>query len=955
MLSRRNLLVGASYLALMAPLRSARFPRGSIPNIFKNGRSQVNLDFLQGGGEFPFINHIKTAPAWGWADNSGVDTITPNLLNGDGYPLATPSHTGLTTLFFIPTRAEYATDWVLEWDGNGTVIFQGNGGFTTVSGSATSSPWRVTPDPSTTTLTVGISVVGSPIITNMRCYPFAEQTAFHGGAIFSAKFKARLTQANFGVIRFMNWLQAATGGNNTTTWDTANRPTTYFMYQGGQLRSDLLCNSAGSGITTNSGCDYTVSAPSTWTTSAGKPSDKSVVHLVFNATSSQILVTNTGNNVNWTAHGLQVGNQVAFTVPGTSGSGNTTPVISNFVYPYAQIYWVTSVTADTFTVSTSPGGTTATLASLSAFCRMIPTVNVGATGAITVLDVGAQPLGSDGLPVGGDQGSLATMVYDAQLGVWLKEGGVTNNPGSLQNGVPYSVMIELCNQVGAHPWFTAPSFTCTPVTDFWTQLPTLVKNTGPSWMIPRFEGPNECWAGNLICEYPNAITTSYGWGADQNNWYGKAISLIGQAVNAVYGGTPATQTAYQVHCGVQTTSFNSISNANGSDVRLTSAQYVATQSGSAASNWVSHVCGANYFQPSIYGRNDELRLAFAYAVTNAGNSAAQAANAATYEAHNNDGLTVSSFTNGSPGIINFAAPHGLALGQIVGGFTTGAMPAIGGTWWVNTIPTSTSITVSSTDPNNGGATPITFSGSAVGTTVIVPNNSFSIPAVNVFFQNIASWAAGKNVNIKTACYEGGYSPDYSSAAIYGKITGGTNTTNCVLTIPVIVFQDIHSPAEQQNTTNSGIVVGMRLLLSGMPASGGWSAFENQVATVTAVSGTSVTTSFNASTAKNSLATALAGSFVFGSIQDAGSISGVVWLNALRYAGKSAPNLQANMTAMYNDISTIFPSMFQLGGSLTCFDGARGGTYPSSNSWSVLEDIYQSPDPPQWLAAIAFNH
>jgi hypothetical protein len=59
--------------------------------------------------------------------------------------------------------------------------------------------------------------------------------------------------------------------------------------------------------------------------------------------------------------------------------------------------------------------------------------------------------------------------------------------------------------------------------------------------------------------------------------------------------------------------------------------------------------------------------------------------------------------------------------------------------------------------------------------------------------------------------------------------------------------------------------------------------------------------------------------------------------------------------MYNDISTIFPSMFQLGGSLTCFDGARGGTYPSSNSWSVLEDIYQSPDPPQWLAAIAFNH
>jgi hypothetical protein len=32
-----------------------------------------------------------------------------------------------------------------------------------------------------------------------------------------------------------------------------------------------------------------------------------------------------------------------------------------------------------------------------------------------------------------------------------------------------------------------------------------------------------------------------------------------------------------------------------------------------------------------------------------------------------------------------------------------------------------------------------------------------------------------------------------------------------------------------------------------------------------------------------------------------------------------------------------------------------GRSASDNAWAVLEDIYQSPNPPQWSAMMSFNH
>ncbi len=72
-----------------------------------------------------------------------------------------------------------------------------------------------------------------------------------------------------------------------------------------------------------------------------------------------------------------------------------------------------------------------------------------------------------------------------------------------------------------------------PATDFMPSLAQFCRDNGPSWMVPRFEGPNELWnnaGGFYQTGYANAKATAYGWGADFHNWYGKVLSVLGQAV-----------------------------------------------------------------------------------------------------------------------------------------------------------------------------------------------------------------------------------------------------------------------------------------------------------------------------------------------------------------------------------------------------------------------------------------
>jgi hypothetical protein len=513
---------------------------------FGGGRSQVNLNFLQIGGDYPFLNCLKTAQTWSLIDNSG--TPDPSTLDSDGYP-TTITNSGVYTVFFVPSQAVRPGKYVITWDGNGT-IFCGMSN-NPVSGSKTSrgGGGRYVFSTTDSRFSVGISSIGSPRITNLKVFHADDEAALAAGQVFGIKFKQRLAEANFGVIRFLNWQQG--NSSNVTTWAT-RKPMSYVYYQGSELRPSLYA-----GLTTNVGAAYSA------TLARFDLVDKATVLVKFNAS----------NNI---------------------------------------------------------------------AC----TLNVNGTGAIPILSEYSGPLstGGNSYPVGGNWQSIATLVYDATLHAWIKQGGdVAMASTGINNGCPPELMVQLCAEIGAHPHFVTPHLAIDAATDYIANLASFCRANGPSWMIPRFEGPNELWnnaGGFYQTSYAKAKAAAYGWGPDYDNWYGKVMSVLGQIVSAAYAGD---RNKYQVLCGVQTVLGRSMINSSFTNARLASTRYLAQTAPSQApytkspaSDWVTHVCCAQYYTPSEYGTAQEKSDAAAYAAAT-GKPSVQSSIATSYANTANSG------------------------------------------------------------------------------------------------------------------------------------------------------------------------------------------------------------------------------------------------------------------------------------------------------------------------------
>src|SRR5262249_34757725 len=92
-----------------------------------------------------------------------------------------------------------------------------------------------------TRFVVGISAIGNPRITDMKVFHIDDEGAINAGEVFGAKFKQRLVEANFGVIRFLNW--QAGNSTNVTTWAT-RKPVSYVFYVGSEFRPSLYAGFA---------------------------------------------------------------------------------------------------------------------------------------------------------------------------------------------------------------------------------------------------------------------------------------------------------------------------------------------------------------------------------------------------------------------------------------------------------------------------------------------------------------------------------------------------------------------------------------------------------------------------------------------------------------------------------------------------------------------------------------
>jgi hypothetical protein len=555
------------------------------------GRSQTNFNFMQIGGEYPFINALKTAQEWSLMDNSGEPL--PTDLDANGYLTSAAVITnngGVKTVFYVPTQAARPGNYVITWTGNGTVFCGMNN--TLVSGSKTGSGGAGRYVFSTTDdlFTIGISALP---VTDLKVFHEDDETALNAGEIFGTKFKARLAEANFGVYRFLNWQQ----GNTTNATNYASlKPTTYVFYEGSEFRSGIYAGSASlSGVT------YSVSAPSLMVdgTSWSGLTDKATVSIKFGTafTSKSSTFSNGSQNISVTSHGLSVNDRLRFNLD----PNNSSAIPTNFAAE-TNYYVVNVPDANTIRVSATQGGAAITAGSAQTgliYCSAILYLNVGSTGAKEILDSYSNPLaiGGNSYPV---TSKLATLVYDSTLDKWIKWGGdVGLGAKGILNGCHPTLCFQLCAEMGAHPWFVGPHLAMDPITDLMPTLAAYCRDNAPSWMKPIYEGPNELWnsfGGFFQTTHANAKSAAYGWSGGYNSWYGKIMSVLGQAISTVYS---ADRTRYDVVAGMQTVAGAS---PTGSDDRLKSTEYInqvpAAQSPytkSAACDWVTAIAVATYW------------------------------------------------------------------------------------------------------------------------------------------------------------------------------------------------------------------------------------------------------------------------------------------------------------------------------------------------------------------------
>lgn len=618
--TRRLLLQGASVSAILASTREASAWIHGGGTSFNGGLTQVNALNAQAGGNFTFMNFMKSGQEWSYRappTNPSAPQQPILELDADGYPTSiVAGTTGITTVLFIPNATEYSGTWVLKWDGTGT---SGIAGFSATITLTNSNRVEFTNNDTTaggTRVVVNITATTTAPnqLKNLVLCRIGDETGLAAGQQFFPDHLAIMRSARPGVIRSLGWGGGFNGTNDSmaTTWAT-RRSKTYITYEGGIYNPTWY-----GGTTTNSGSDYTLAF------GGFSLANKAIVQLTFNANtpqSGQPTVTFTtiiGNPIpiTFTAHGLSANNAIAF---GTGLPSALTAATTYFIK--------TVIDANTFTVSATRGGTVINAsASTSGSCAScsIPMININSTGFVPITGNGNIPVPNNPfvgfntqLPVAGP---VATMVYDSTIGYFI----LAMINGNFVNGAPPEVFADYCAAIGAHPHIVSPFLSMEPLSDYMTSWVTYIKSTYP-WMKPRAEPPNECWnnsAGFLSTTYAQSLSfVLWGTSQDTHNAYGKWCSVLGQAISAIYGND---RTKYSMICSVQTAVFNTTSAPGAAqDARLKSTLYVSVNGGLPAYNWVDRVCGANYYSPSERFTCQELIDAYAYVVTNAGNPSAQ--------------------------------------------------------------------------------------------------------------------------------------------------------------------------------------------------------------------------------------------------------------------------------------------------------------------------------------------
>jgi hypothetical protein len=796
-------------------------------SLFNRGKSQINFNTSQGGGEFPFMDLMKVSGRF--LSGSGLP-LTPDICDSNGWPTSFPS--GITSVNYgisMPTTNERpestaygAGAYDLSWTGTGVASFIINGGMTVVSGSLTPSAGAghavvIPANPAVGNTANSCNLDFNGPHQNVRfCHVNDLASVQANPNEFHPQFMTVMRSLNCGVLRFLNWISGNQGGC-ITNW-ASRTPTTWYSYNTAPIYSSEFA-----GHSTASGSDLSVGLPSGGFTLV----DKVRINFCLDAavpTSHTATFTSGSQNITATGHALAVNNQVYLT--GTAPSGFTATTFPITAAP--TLYYVVNVVdANTIQISATKGGTAIT-AGANGSCTECPylTISVNGGASTPIWNSFSVPYPQSFLSYPSSSG-LHTLIYDATFGAFI-------DFGTGSTSVPPEVCLDLCYKLRAHPWIVTPFMAMDPVTDWLTQLAGYIQTTyqrgRAPWMIPRFETPNELWNtfGTNDTQYAIAKSQFYGWGTGQPgnyyNWIGKVGSIGGQQLANVFGGANLGVT-YQWIVGMPT-----IPGVGNSADRLASSKFLTSDpnpvqtntfggtafgryataggGGSSPQNWCSHICIANYFSPLERFTCQELIDGFSYSVANAANPTAQAALANSYVDTLVSQTATVTVTSSQVNIVWTA--HGLSTGNPVVFMTSPPAGFVLGTeYFVKTVVDANTITLSAT---NGG-TVITPSGSGTPTLAFIANYNL---AQNFYLFNYwKNFAAGYSVTGLCA-YEGGYSPDYLSspggfpanASWSTSITAASAATPCVLTLAATSGNN-----EKTGITGNPAVVGMAVAIT----------------------------------------------------------------------------------------------------------------------------------------------
>lgn len=884
------------------------------------GKVLINPNFLQNSGSYEFLNPMKHAQ-FPWTNTTANTHTSPTTLDSNGYPISLPDASGVWIGTFIPSQTSRPGNYQMTWTGNGTISITGA---TFVSGSFTGSGGSglVVIAPTSTFLQIFITALS---VTNMVLLHVNDISDFNAGKISGNKLRQRISQAQTPVWRLLNWIGGGSEGannSNLTTW-ASRKPVGYVSYGGDEYRLSLFA-----GTTTNSGADYSITPVGGYVPGTGAPVDKQQIHVLINAAQSDhssngvtVTITNgTPSTISWTSHGLSANDPVSF---GGFLGLNLNPELANY-----QTYYVkTVIDANTFTISLTAGGTAISTTGTSSGIVMarLPTLNVNGHGAIPIRDhtnrmlwVGAGTLLST---------DYYMFTYDAALNCWFS----TDAGGGIVNGVPPEVMIQFCAEIGCHPWFCTPPLSCDPMTDYHKQLALYIQANAPSWMVPRFECLNEPWnnltltgayaAAKSYNNWPSTSTSGYG---DQANFTGKIANTIGQDISAVFGAPDRSKYLLLVNVqGGVAANFPGGSPSGTLDDEYFNCPLYAAQGSTQANynntfptkHYLTDISTNQYFQSQGTVANTIVQW------NNASGAGAKQAVVDGYLATGNEYLaTISNWASfnatisGTTMSVTSVTSGVLAVGAIVTGTgvtantTITSVPGGGST---STSTGSYGVTPSQTVSTSTAMQSSQFPPSTAQFTASISGNSMVVTSVNTGTLVLGATVDGAGVAPNTVITVVGGGGGAGTYTVTGSQTVGSETMTC----------GINNGLTATSANNNDGVLGLKDMITTMYTYA--QTFTNSAGKVLGMhgyeGGWNLNDTSGGSTALFSTAT------------------------------KSATNLQSYYMQIYGYfISTTggIPAEFQL--------SVQPG---NPDVWSVFDspDIYQSPDPPQWLAIETFNH